>query len=45
MKYTLEEMKASDWSQVSMIYWEGIQTKIATFPSGNTPLGTMGQKP
>lgn len=31
MKYTLEEMKASDWPQVSTIYWEGIQTKIATF--------------
>lgn len=31
MNYTIEEMKASDWPQVAAIYWEGIQTKIATF--------------
>ena len=31
MEYHLFEMKASDWSMVSQIYWEGISTKIATF--------------
>lgn len=31
MNYTLEEMKKSDWDEVSQIYLEGINTGIATF--------------
>ena len=31
MNYTIEEMKASDWEEVSQIYLEGINTGIATF--------------
>jgi L-amino acid N-acyltransferase YncA len=31
MEYTVEAMKPDDWAQVSAIYLEGIQTKIATF--------------
>lgn len=33
MDYIIEEMKASDWTQVAEIYTEGINTKIATFQS------------
>jgi len=31
MDYIIEEMRATDWSQVADIYMEGIMTKIATF--------------
>lgn len=31
MNYTIEEMKESDWEEVSKIYLEGINTGIATF--------------
>ena len=31
MDYTIEEMKESDWNEVSQIYLEGINTGIATF--------------
>lgn len=31
MKFTIEEMRASDWSQVSAIYLSGIKTETATF--------------
>lgn len=31
MNYTIEEMKESDWEEISRIYLEGINTKIATF--------------
>lgn len=31
MNYTIEEMKESDWDEVSKIYLEGINTGIATF--------------
>ncbi|MDV3428859.1 MAG: N-acetyltransferase family protein [Bacillota bacterium] len=31
MEYTIEEMKESDWEQVSNIYLDGIKTGIATF--------------
>ncbi len=31
MDFTIEEMKASDWAQVSAIYLSGIQTGKATF--------------
>lgn len=31
MNYTIEEMKDSDWNEVSKIYLEGINTGIATF--------------
>jgi len=31
MNYTIEEMKNSDWDEVSKIYLEGIRTGIATF--------------
>lgn len=31
MDYRIEAMKPEDWMQVAAIYWEGIQTKIATF--------------
>lgn len=31
MEYTIEEMKESDWEQVSNIYLNGIKTRIATF--------------
>ncbi|WP_459481233.1 N-acetyltransferase family protein [Clostridium saccharoperbutylacetonicum] len=31
MNYTIEEMKNSDWDEVSQIYLEGINTGIATF--------------
>ena len=31
MNYTIEEMKESDWNEVSQIYLEGINTGIATF--------------
>ncbi len=31
MDYTIEAMKPEDWAQVAAVYWEGIQTKIATF--------------
>ncbi|GKX66233.1 GNAT family N-acetyltransferase [Inconstantimicrobium mannanitabidum] len=31
MNYTIEEMKYSDWNEVSKIYLEGINTGIATF--------------
>lgn len=31
MEYTIEEMKESDWEQVSSIYLDGIKTGIATF--------------
>lgn len=33
MDYKVEEMRASDWTQVADIYMEGIMTKIATFQS------------
>lgn len=33
MDFTVENMKASDWQQVSQIYLEGINTGIATFQS------------
>ncbi len=33
MDFTIEEMKASDWVQVSAIYLSGIKTGIATFQS------------
>lgn len=33
MDYRIEEMKASDWTQVADIYMEGIRTKVATFQS------------
>lgn len=33
MDYVIDLMKASDWSQVSEIYQQGIDTKIATFQS------------
>ncbi|MBK1813946.1 N-acetyltransferase [Clostridium sp. YIM B02505] len=33
MKYSIEEMKPSDWEQVKDIYLEGINTGIATFQS------------
>lgn len=33
MEYTIEEMKESDWKQVSNIYLNGIKTRIATFQS------------
>lgn len=33
MDYQIEEMMESDWAQVSGIYTEGINTKIATFQS------------
>jgi len=31
MDFVIDEMKKSDWTQVSNIYFEGIKTKIATF--------------
>lgn len=31
MDFKIEEMKASDWAQVSAIYLSGIKTEIATF--------------
>lgn len=31
MNYTIEEMKESDWDEVSKIYLDGINTGIATF--------------
>lgn len=31
MNYTIDDMKESDWQQVSEIYLEGIRTGIATF--------------
>lgn len=31
MNYTIEEMKESDWDEVSKIYLEGVNTGIATF--------------
>lgn len=31
MDYKIVNMQASDWGQVSNIYWEGIQNKISTF--------------
>lgn len=31
MKFTIEEMKPSDWEQVKNIYIEGINTGVATF--------------
>lgn len=31
MNYTIEEMKESDWDEISRIYLEGINTGIATF--------------
>jgi len=31
MEYKIEEMKESDWEQVSNIYLEGIKTRLATF--------------
>ncbi|MDS0526737.1 GNAT family N-acetyltransferase [Clostridium sp. SHJSY1] len=31
MTYTIEEMKNSDWNEVSKIYLEGINTGLATF--------------
>jgi len=31
MDFIIDEMKKSDWTQVSNIYLEGIKTKIATF--------------
>lgn len=31
MNYIIENMKASDWKQVSDIYYTGIKTEIATF--------------
>ncbi|MFW2487821.1 N-acetyltransferase family protein [Clostridium chromiireducens] len=31
MNYTIEEMKKSDWEEVAKIYFEGINTGIATF--------------
>lgn len=31
MNYTIDEMKESDWEEVSKIYLEGINTGIATF--------------
>ena len=31
MDYTIEEMKETDWNEVSQIYLEGINTGIATF--------------
>jgi len=31
MNFTVEEMKAADWAQVSAIYLSGIKTEIATF--------------
>jgi phosphinothricin acetyltransferase len=33
MEYTIEEMKKSDWEQVSEIYRKGIDTGLATFQS------------
>lgn len=33
MDYKIDQMKASDWTQVADIYTEGIKTKIATFQS------------
>ncbi|MDF2949743.1 MAG: sortase-like acyltransferase [Sedimentibacter sp.] len=33
MDYKIEEMRASDWTQVADIYMDGINTKIATFQS------------
>ena len=33
MDFTVENMKASDWQQVSQIYLDGINTGIATFQS------------
>ena len=33
MKFMIEEMKASDWPQVSAIYLSGIKTETATFQS------------
>ncbi len=33
MDFVIEEMKASDWVQVSAIYLSGIKTEIATFQS------------
>lgn len=36
MDFTVENMKASDWQQVSQIYLEGINTGIATFQSDIT---------
>lgn len=33
MDFTIDEMKESDWAQVSAIYLAGIQTEIATFQS------------
>lgn len=31
MNYSIEDMKPSDWEEVSQIYYEGILTKNATF--------------
>jgi phosphinothricin acetyltransferase len=33
MDYKIEDMRASDWTQVADIYMDGINTKIATFQS------------
>jgi len=33
MNFTIDEMKEIDWNQVSVIYMEGIETKLATFQS------------
>lgn len=33
MDYKVEIMKPSDWKQVSEIYTDGINTKVATFQS------------
>lgn len=33
MNYIIDNMKESDWTQVSMIYLSGIKTEIATFQS------------
>ena len=31
MEYTIREMRKSDWSDVLEIYYQGIQTNMATF--------------
>jgi phosphinothricin acetyltransferase len=31
MDFHIEPMRSTDWDQVAAIYWEGIQTRIATF--------------
>ena len=37
MDFTMEDMNPADWEQVAAIYWEGIQTKIATFQEDVPP--------